>query len=365
MSTPANPVVGMVNDPDFQKLGLSDQRRALSGIDKTFGSLSDADFTRVSQGLKIQKAGAAESIPGAPNGLPQGGPFNQSPVAPPGAADIIQAANVHAANQEKLGARMNRASRSPTPFTNAISAMNPVGAAKMLAGSKIGAYLGEKAAPLVSNSPEAGAYGATLGGLVGGLSSGLGEGYVKSAARTALLDPVTGKPTITPTPIIQRILRTPEEASAAALANAPSEPITNSPNIAAQKYAAEQATAPAVPITQGPKGQEYAAAMAIRKAGLSRRAVPVSQSPYANQNAATVADARQVLSERPELAENPQDLISRMKKIVKPGEEPTAADLKRAGDLTQVPLPVLKNLAKFGDRLAQNELNRRVRIGVK
>lgn len=56
-----------------------------------------------------------------------------------------------------------------------------------------------------------------------------------------------------------------------------------------------------------------------------------------------------------------QDLISRMKKIAVPGEEPTAGDLKRAGDFTQTPLSKLKALAKFGDKLAQNELNRRLR----
>ena len=56
-----------------------------------------------------------------------------------------------------------------------------------------------------------------------------------------------------------------------------------------------------------------------------------------------------------------QDLITRTKALVKPGEAPTAADLKRAGDLTQAPLARLKTLAKFGDKLAQNEINRRLR----
>lgn len=63
----------------------------------------------------------------------------------------------------------------------------------------------------------------------------------------------------------------------------------------------------------------------------------------------------------PSLDVNSQDLISRMKKIVKPGEEPSAADLKRAGDLTQASAARLRTLAKFGDRLAQNELNRRLK----
>ena len=58
---------------------------------------------------------------------------------------------------------------------------------------------------------------------------------------------------------------------------------------------------------------------------------------------------------------NPQDLITRTKKVVRPGELPTAEDLKRAGDMTQVSLPKLKLLASWGDKLAENELNRRLR----
>jgi hypothetical protein len=56
-----------------------------------------------------------------------------------------------------------------------------------------------------------------------------------------------------------------------------------------------------------------------------------------------------------------QDLITRTKKIVQPGEQPTAEDLKRAGDLTQAPLGRLKILADWGDKLAQNEINRRLK----
>jgi hypothetical protein len=56
-----------------------------------------------------------------------------------------------------------------------------------------------------------------------------------------------------------------------------------------------------------------------------------------------------------------QDLISRTRRISIPGEEPTTADLKRAGDLTQAPLQRLKSLARFGDRLAQIEINRRLK----
>lgn len=58
---------------------------------------------------------------------------------------------------------------------------------------------------------------------------------------------------------------------------------------------------------------------------------------------------------------SPDDLISRMRKITIPGEEPTEADVKRAGDFTQAPLAKLQRLAKFGDKLAQNEINRRLK----
>ena len=56
-----------------------------------------------------------------------------------------------------------------------------------------------------------------------------------------------------------------------------------------------------------------------------------------------------------------QDLISRMRRVAIPGEEPGPEDLKRAGDFTQAPLSKLQRLAKFGDKLAQNEINRRLK----
>jgi len=63
----------------------------------------------------------------------------------------------------------------------------------------------------------------------------------------------------------------------------------------------------------------------------------------------------------PDAPGSPQDLINRPKKLVIPGEKPSSADLKRAGDMTQVELPRLKLLANFGDELAKNELIRRQR----
>lgn len=55
------------------------------------------------------------------------------------------------------------------------------------------------------------------------------------------------------------------------------------------------------------------------------------------------------------------NLINRMKRIAVPGQEPDVEDLKRAGDFTQASLAKLKTLAKFGDKLAQNEINRRLK----
>jgi hypothetical protein len=63
--------------------------------------------------------------------------------------------------------------------------------------------------------------------------------------------------------------------------------------------------------------------------------------------------------------EEAQDLISRNKRLVKPGEKPTAADLKRAGDYTQIATDQLKRLAQFGDEIARNELVRRQRLGLR
>lgn len=58
------------------------------------------------------------------------------------------------------------------------------------------------------------------------------------------------------------------------------------------------------------------------------------------------------------------DLISRTRRLTIPGQTPSAADLKQAGDYTQAPLGRLQSLAKFGDKLAQNEINRRLQTNI-
>lgn len=66
--------------------------------------------------------------------------------------------------QDRLGGLQQRAMRSPTPFSNAVSVYAPVTAAKQVAGGKMGAFVGEKAAPLVGASPEV---GSVVGGVLG------------------------------------------------------------------------------------------------------------------------------------------------------------------------------------------------------
>lgn len=144
-----------------------------------------------------------------------------------------------------------------------------------------------------------------------------------------------------------------------------------------------------VPLSESPYATQAKARLVAEEE--ARKPVPLSQSPYATQAKVSRAFAEgqpglfNRVSESPNRPQPgtipplpgqeathgaippagrmgaPDDLISRMKKIVVPGEEPTAEDLKRAGDLTQAPLPKLMQLKKFNDRLAINEINRRQR----
>ena len=100
---------------------------------------------------------------------------------------------------------------------------------------------------------------------------------------------------------------------------------------------------------------------------VTRPDVTQGNSPQYSANAPTPvqefsarqAAARETTAKGQVASAAEQDLISRMKKIVKPGEEPSAEDLKRVGDLTQAPIGNLRILARQGDRLAQLEINRR------
>jgi len=84
---------------------------------------------------------------------------------------------------DTLGQREQHAMRSPTPFSNASAVLAPVTAARQIAGSKVGGYLGEKAAPLVGLSPET---GAVAGGVTGGIVAGAGPKAVDTIGDLSL-----------------------------------------------------------------------------------------------------------------------------------------------------------------------------------
>lgn len=93
---------------------------------------------------------------------------------------------------------------------------------------------------------------------------------------------------------------------------------------------------------------------------------PISQSPYYNDilaaRSAARGNARDIMRGNPSPFDpnfTGQDLISRSQKIRIAGESPSAADLKSAGDMTQVPDDVVETLAKQGDMIAKNEWNSR------
>jgi hypothetical protein len=109
----------------------------------------------------------------------------------------------------------------------------------------------------------------------------------------------------------------------------------------------ETSVAKAVPITKSPNFNA-----AAYRAGRSGAMPMGNPTPFAVPTQAVPLSS---------LATVPNDLISRTQRLVVPGEMPTVEDLKRAGDLTQAPIARLRQLAKFGDRLAQNEINRRLK----
>jgi hypothetical protein len=81
---------------------------------------------------------------------------------------IDQAAQTEADRSMRQSVTMNRAANSPTPMTNSVNVMNPVGAARAAVGAKVGGFAGSKLAPLVGASPVT---GEVVGGLLGGAGS--------------------------------------------------------------------------------------------------------------------------------------------------------------------------------------------------
>lgn len=216
----------------------------------------------------------------------------------------------------------------------------------------------------------------------------------RQSARQELLNAKAGKPVpLTQSPYYNQIqaaqTQAAEDAKPVPLKNSPnyninkdnslsgqSTPLAQSPN--ANINADKALTGQSVPLPQSPNanintdralsGQSTSLSDSpylprYKAAQADLEPVPLSKSPNAKINAAKADSLDEVYGPQAggESGFSLQDIISRTKRLVVPGEEPSAADLKRAGDFTQAPTPRLRELAKFGDRLAQIELNRRLK----
>jgi hypothetical protein len=103
---------------------------------------------------------------------------------------IEQAAQQSDDNSMRQSVAMNRAANSPTPVSNAVNVLSPVAGARQVVGAKLGAYAGQKLAPLVGASPEV---GQAVGGLVGGVAAGRGsEDPPSENAKPSILQKTTG-----------------------------------------------------------------------------------------------------------------------------------------------------------------------------
>jgi hypothetical protein len=159
---------------------------------------------------------------------------------------------------------------SPLALPAAVASPLPFLAA--LGGGLGGQYLAKKGGAAIGLSPDQQELAGDIGGIGGGIAGGATGGalrvpWIRGAARSVLLDPVTGEPTTTPGSFLKRILRTPEEAEGiASTAKGPNIPITESPNY------------PAIAAARG-------AAMKSARAEIpSGQSVSLAKSPYAAQN---------------------------------------------------------------------------------
>lgn len=97
-----------------------------------------------------------------------------------------KAAQDQANQQVKLRSAANRASLSPTPFTNASTIYAPVAAAKSIIGAKVGSRAGGAVADAIGVSPDTKQYFEAGGGLVGGLGGPLASRPTATSLRTSL-----------------------------------------------------------------------------------------------------------------------------------------------------------------------------------
>jgi hypothetical protein len=269
---------------------------------------------------------AAPAVPGAPEGLPNPATPILSNIIPEGeAATRLQGTAMVSPNpstgaaeeQERRlneynpGGQLLNATIAPQAFHA------PLQTIRALAGSQIGSRVARGGTELMGGGETAQDIASVAGGLVGGAGGAelpaVGRG-IRAVARGALLDPVTGEPTVSPTSITRRILRTPEEAESSVLAKAKAEavPMRESPNYGLFKAASAPAAAPEVmPMTASPNYFEYKQALARggrpqpelgspENPGFMAKlpvrmpkpeVTPLSESPYAIQHQqATAAD---------------------------------------------------------------------------
>jgi len=304
--------------------------------------------------------------------------------------------------QAELQQRKNRAvkwaNNNPSAVTNASMAYFPTASAKALIGSKIGSSIGGALAPEGSED-----YGQFIGGTLGGLGGAgafqpLRAGVSRLAYSDGAVNPelaCIGDALEQPTTIPGKLVK----AGASAMFPAPpvEPPAWESPSHT-DIFGSPEFPGPmsklSTRLPAAMRGDPFAPPMveatpvppelgSPENPGLfsklpTRLPPNLRGDPFLPPSGETVASPTEWESNdemlrrgaagvnptyksiRRNYGSDPQDLISRMKKIAVPGEEPSAADLKRAGDFTQVSTEKLKTLARFGDKLAQNELNRRL-----
>ena len=101
---------------------------------------------------------------------------------------LEQAATEQTERQVRLGKAMNRAQRSPTPFTNAAALYAPISAAKSLIGAEVGGRAGGYVGKQIS--PESGEdYGKLIGGGIGAIAGSMAPGDLRSRIGAGIRTP--------------------------------------------------------------------------------------------------------------------------------------------------------------------------------
>lgn len=186
---PDDPIVQMASDPDFGKLPLTEQRKALAAHDASFGQLGDADVTKF---VKAHQGAAISTVPELPNiragTLPN--PMQES------------GGNLsHALTAPKMGLESGLPSPAQVPEnvgpmqTGAVlgsAVTNPLATAGTLAGS----YLSGKGNRLIAKKLGVGEKGQDIAEGVGKVAGGIVAGSAGSMADAPLMKWLTSSKTL-------------------------------------------------------------------------------------------------------------------------------------------------------------------------